>query len=101
MHRSKQHLYSIISPARATNAAGISRPRAIETANVKPHLTLRAKKAFISADIEMNRCSYPDPALRIRGAIHAEASKLTARLLVLWPLPRQAASIAADLRLAT
>jgi hypothetical protein len=25
------------------------------------------KKAFISADIEMNRCSYPDPALRIRG----------------------------------
>jgi len=43
MHRSKQHLYSIISPARATNAAGISRPRAIETANVKPHLTLRAK----------------------------------------------------------
>jgi energy-coupling factor transporter ATP-binding protein EcfA2 len=33
---------SIISPARATNAAGISRPRAIETANVKPHLTLRA-----------------------------------------------------------
>src|SRR5713226_5912222 len=28
MHRSKQHLYSIISPARATNAAGISRPRA-------------------------------------------------------------------------
>jgi hypothetical protein len=44
MHRSKQHLYSIISPARATNAAGISRPRAIETANVEPHLTLRAKK---------------------------------------------------------
>ena len=44
MYRSKQHLYSIISPARATNAAGISRPRAIETANVKPHLTLRAKK---------------------------------------------------------
>ena len=63
--------------ARASNAAGISRPRAIETANVKPHLTLRAKKAFISADIEMNRCSYPE------GAIHAEASKLTARLLVL------------------
>ena len=30
--------------ARATNAAGISRPRAIETANVKPHLTLRAKR---------------------------------------------------------
>jgi hypothetical protein len=57
MHRSKQHLYSIISPARATNAAGISRPRAIETANVKPHLTQRAKKAFISADIETNRCS--------------------------------------------
>ena len=28
MHRSKQHLYSIISPARATNAAGISRPQA-------------------------------------------------------------------------
>src|ERR1700716_4066411 len=77
MHRSKQHLYSILSPARATNAAGISRPRAIETANVKPHLTLCAKKAFISADIEMNRCSYPE------GAIHAEASKLTARLLVL------------------
>jgi hypothetical protein len=71
---------SCTAPARATNAAGISRPRAIETANVKPHLTLRAKKAFISADIEMNRCSYPDPALRIRGAIHAE---LTARLLVL------------------
>jgi hypothetical protein len=40
----RQHYYSIISPARATNAAGISRPRAIETANVKPHLTLRAKK---------------------------------------------------------
>ena len=59
MHRSKQHLYSIISPARA---AGISRPRAIETANVKPHLTLRAKKAFISADIEMN----PDPVLLAR-----------------------------------
>ncbi len=80
MHRSKQHLYSIILPARA---AGISRPRAIETANVKPHLTLRAKKAFISADVEMNRCSYPDPVLRIRGGNHAEASKLTARLLVL------------------
>jgi hypothetical protein len=46
MHRSKQQLYSIISPARATNAAGISRPRAIETANVKPHLTLCAKKGI-------------------------------------------------------
>jgi hypothetical protein len=37
---------SCTAPARATNAAGISRPRAIETSNVKPHLTLRAKKGI-------------------------------------------------------
>ena len=47
------------------------------------HLTLRAKKTFISADIEMNRCSYPDPHYASEGAVHAEASKITARLLVL------------------
>jgi hypothetical protein len=84
IHRSKQYLYSIISPARAPNAAGISKPRAIETANVKrtPGAALK-RRHFISADIEMNRCSYPDPALRIRRAIYAEASKLNARLFVL------------------
>src|SRR5258706_16466218 len=96
MHRSKQHLYSIISPARA---AGISRPRAIETANVKPHLTLRAKKAFISADIEMN----PDPVLRIRGGDPCGGKQTNRAASCPWPLPRQTASIAfcADLRLAT
>src|ERR1700730_901283 len=87
------HLYSIISPARATNAAGISRPRAIETANVKPHLTLRAKKAFISADIEMNRCSYPDPALRIRGGDPCGGKQTNCAASFPWPLPRQVDSI--------
>jgi len=73
IHRSKQYLYSIISPARAPNAAGISKPRAIETANVKrtPGAALK-RRHFISAST-----AHP------KGTIYAEASKLTARLLVL------------------
>jgi len=46
--------------------------------DVKPHLMLRAKKAFISADIEMNRHSYPDPARRISvvdKALHRTCSR--------------------------
>ena len=90
MHRSKQHLYSIISQPLAFRGRVLSRQRMSSG-----HLTLRAKKGISSAlTLEMNRCSYPDPALRIRGGDPCGGKQANS------PLPRQAASIAffADFR---